>query len=251
MAIIKNLVIFLALITIASCSKGSGKKIRIVDLQGKSHAVKTKVPELNAPILESQGQLGQQQNLFANGAEGAVVTQDITAAPAENALQNNAIENNGVQNLAANDAPKYPTADYKAAEVELADQKKSQDSLAVKVSAGDSNKEPEVVYDLAKVKKTKKVLKNVETSNDSSAVNSANGLKGIYVQTGAFSSMENATKDVESVGKFAKSQIEESTLGDKKIYRVLLGSFSTKAEAAKVIKKLKAANHDSVIVKKK
>ncbi|MBU6338966.1 MAG: SPOR domain-containing protein [Rickettsiales bacterium] len=247
MTIIKSFVVFLALLTITACSKGSGKKIRIVDLQGKSHAVKTKVPELNAQILDSQGKLGQQENVFANVSEGAVVTQDIPTAPAEVAAP---------QNLAANDAQKYPTADYKAAEVELADQKAKlqDDNKMVKVSAGDSvNKEPEVEYDLAKVKKVKRVLKKAETlANVDTAANAENTtLSGFYVQTGAFSTIENATKDEASVKKYAKSQIEESTSGDKKIYRVLLGSFSNKAEALKVIKKLKASGHEAVIVKKK
>lgn len=248
MTIIKNLVIFLALLMIVACSKGSGKKIRIVDLQGKSHAVKTKVPELNAQILESQGKLQQQENVFADASvnQGVVVVQDVPAKPAEAV----------VENLAVNEVQKYPTADYKAAEVELADQKAksqnlpTQDNTAVKVSAGDNdNKQPEVVYDLAKVKKVKRILKKIEDPVNNSV--EASSLSGIYVQTGAFSTMENATKDVESVTKFAKSQIEESASGERKIYRVLLGPFPNKTDAAKVIKKLKAANHDAVIVKKK
>jgi cell division protein FtsN len=260
---IKNLIIFLAILIVSSCSKGSGKKIRIVDLQGKSHAVKTKVPELNAQILESQGRLVQQENIFANNSENQVValneiTQNAVVENNVKTTENNAqdinIQNSAESNqkIVTENQNKYPTADYKAAEIELANQKaKSEDSTLsnkIKVSAGNvfDNKETEVEYDLSKVKKEKKLEKKDKKITDSSN----NILSGIYVQTGAFSNIENAQKDESFVKKYAKSQIEESSSNDKKIFRVFLGPFSNKTEANKIINKLKADNHDAVIVKR-
>ena len=65
---IKNILIFLTLL-IVSCSKSDEKRIRIVDLQGKSHAIKTRVPELNVEILESQDIINDTQKAIQKKIE--------------------------------------------------------------------------------------------------------------------------------------------------------------------------------------
>lgn len=258
---LKNFIIFLSVVLVSCSSKGDTKKIRIVDLQGKSHAVKTKVPELNAQILESQGKLQQEESMFgdaSNGQQGGgnLVAQDLTnqGMPNQEPVQN-----------------KYPTADYNAASLELAKQNSQQIAQAQsdaampteikpsKISAGtfSADKVVEVEYDLSDSKKSKKKFKMAsapakhEVSADASAETSTGVLKGIFVQTGAFSTMNNAEKSSSAVQKFAKVQIEESANGDQKIYRVLLGPFANKAKANQVIAKIKKTGHEAIIVRKK
>ncbi len=251
---LKNFIIFLSVVLVSCSSKGDTKKIRIVDLQGKSHAVKTKVPELNAQILESQGKLWQEERMFgdtSNGQQGSnLVAQDLAnQEPAQN---------------------KYPAADYNAASLELAKQNSQQiaqvqsdatmptEIKPSKIAAGsfDSDKVVEVEYDLSDSKKSKKFkMASAPAKHEVLAdplTETSNGvLKGIFVQTGAFSTMNNAEKSSSAVQKFAKVQIEESANGDQKIYRVLLGPFSNKTKANQVIAKIKKAGHEAIIVRKK
>jgi len=256
---LKNFIIFLSVVLVSCSSKGDTKKIRIVDLQGKSHAVKTKVPELNAQILESQGKLQQEESMFgdaSNGQQGRnLVAQDLAnqGMPNQEPVQN-----------------KYPTADYNEASLELAKQNSQQIAQAQsdatmpteikpsKIEAGSfaSDKVVEVEYDLSDSKKSKKFKMasapaKHEVLADTLAETSNGVLKGIFVQTGAFSTMNNAEKSSSAVKKFAKVQIEESVNGDQKIYRVLLGPFSNKTKANQVIAKIKKAGHEAIIVRKK
>lgn len=266
---LKNFIIFLSLVLVSCSSKGDSKKIRIVDLQGKSHAVKTKVPELNAQILESQGKLKQEENMFgdfSNGRQdsGGLAAQDLAnQQSASQTLVNQALEN---QELPKN---KYATADYDAASMELAKQNSQQNYQGQsssdaakpveikpsKIAAGTfaSDKVVEVEYDLSDSKEPKKKF-NMAASSAKNEVFSdvlASHLKGIFVQTGAFSTMGNAKKSLSAMQKFAKVQIEESANGDQKIYRVLLGPFSNKAKASQVIAKIKRVGHEAIIVRKK
>ncbi len=257
---LKNFIIFLSVVLVSCSSKGDTKKIRIVDLQGKSHAVKTKVPELNAQILESQGKLQQEESMFgdaSNGQQGGgnLVAQDLAnqGMPNQEPVQN-----------------KYPTADYNEASLELAKQNSQQiaqvqsdttmptEIKPSKIAAGSfaSDKVVEVEYDLSDSKKSKKFKMASDPAKhevlaDALAETSNGVLKGIFVQTGAFSTMNNAEKSSLAVQKFAKVQIEESANGDQKIYRVLLGPFSNKTKANQVISKIKKVGHEAIIVRKK
>jgi len=257
---LKNFIIFLSVVLVSCSSKGDTKKIRIVDLQGKSHAVKTKVPELNAQILESQGKLQQEESVFgdaSNGQQGGgnLVAQDLAnqGMPNQEPVQN-----------------KYPTADYNEASLELAKQNSQQiaqvqsdatmptEIKPSKIAAGSfaSDKVVEVEYDLSDSKKSKKFKMASDPAKhevlaDPLAETSNGVLKGIFVQTGAFSTMNNAEKSSSAVQKFAKVQIEESANGDQKIYRVLLGPFSNKTKANQVISKIKKVGHEAIIVRKK
>ena len=127
-----------------------------------------------------------------------------------------------------------------------------------KIAAGSfaSDKVVEVEYDLSDSKKSKKFKMASDPAKhevlaDALAETSNGVLKGIFVQTGAFSTMNNAEKSSLAVQKFAKVQIEESANGDQKIYRVLLGPFSNKTKANQLIAKIKKAGHEAIIVRKK
>jgi cell division protein FtsN len=266
---LKGFIIFLSL-TIASCKMGGdSKKIRIVDLQGKSHALKTRVPELNAPILQSQGKLQQQENMFENS----------TASSSYNNQNNDNFSYQ--QPTEVNEAPlveqnKYATADYQAASSELAMQNaqlqgtvntpQSPNTQYANVAAGKVAEEEIKEIDITDSTKSKKSFgkasvlakhkvaakrSNKKVAVPSSQESYSSDLSGIFVQTGAFSTLGNAEKSALKMQKFSKTQIEESEVQGKKFYRVLLGPFSNKTKAKQMVSKIKGTGHDAIIVRKK
>ena len=74
--------------------------------------------------------------------------------------------------------------------------------------------------------------------------------KLIFVQTGSFSTEENAKQDLSKVQKFYKGKIEEADIGDKKTYRVLLGPIANDKKAKDLVHKVKSSGHDAIVVKK-
>jgi cell division protein FtsN len=79
--------------------------------------------------------------------------------------------------------------------------------------------------------------------------------KGIFVQTGSFSTMQHAKNSLATMEKFstksAKAKIEEAQSGEKTVYRVLIGPFANKQKAAAMVAKIKKSGHQAIIIKNK
>lgn len=138
-------------------------------------------------------------------------------------------------------------------------------------SAGIAEKDQEIEYDLAaadklekkspkkmRLKVGKQAMQEDELGKESGVEVSVEEVaaitkkqKGIFVQTGSFASEENAKHDLAKVQKFSKGRIEEVKLGNKTIYKVVLGPFSNDAKAKDVLRKIKSSGHDAIIVKNK
>jgi hypothetical protein len=239
----KNLVIFLGLI-IASCSAKNDPqtKIRIVDLQGKSHPVATRIPDLNTQVLASQGRLKEEQSVIKNS----------TTEP--NSQFSNPSDNSN-QNLAASQSnpPQAPTFSVVNNQFPT-NQPQPTQSSNVMISGGSVQKEQTVEYDLSKpdeaeMKSGKKVKFKVGQKIAVSE-SEAGKTKGFFAQIGSFSTMNNADKTLASMKKFHKGQIEIVD-GDKTIYRVLLGPFPNRAKANEMVKKIKTSGHEAILVRNK
>lgn len=246
----RNFIIFLSL-SIVSCSyhKNNPQQIRIVDLQGHPRPVTTRVPELNAQILASQGALQQEEGRFKDNASAQVASSQMPQQ----------------QNIAQN---KYasPINNSAAATITTPTETTAAQPAEITVAAG--TKEEEIEYDLSSESKAKPNDKKVKTPKGDSGYKlskpkdaaqtatestiAANPKKGIFVQVGSFSNEASAKITLKSMQKFHKGSIEEATKDDSTtIYRVILGPFPDKVKARTLIKKIKSSGHDAILVRNK
>jgi cell division protein FtsN len=242
----KNLVIFLGLI-IASCSAKNDPqtKIRIVDLQGKSHPVATRIPDLNTQVLASQGRLQEEQTVIKNST-----TEPNSQLP--NPSDNSSFSS---QNLAAPQSnPSQALAVPVVNNQVPTNQSQTAQSSNVMIGGGSAQKEQTVEYDLSKPDEAEmEPSKKVKFKVGQKAVVSesvAGKTKGFFAQVGSFSTMNNADKTLASMKKFHKGQIEIVD-GDKTIYRVLLGPFPNRAKANEMVKKIKTSGHEAILMRNK
>ena len=242
----KNLVIFLGLI-IASCSAKNDPqtKIRIVDLQGKSHPVATRIPDLNTQVLASQGRLQEEQTVIKNST-----TDPNSQLP--NPSDNSAFSS---QNLTApqsnpSQAPIIPVVNNQVP----TNPSQTVQSPNVMISGGSAQKEQTIEYDLSKPDEAEMApSKKVKFKVGQKAVvseSAAGKTKGFFAQVGSFSTMNSADKTLAAMKKFHKGQIEIVD-GDKTIYRVLLGPFPNRTKANEVVKKIKTSGHEAILVRNK
>ncbi|MBM5783121.1 MAG: SPOR domain-containing protein [Pelagibacterales bacterium] len=271
--------------SLISCAKSSEKKIRLVDMQGKAHNVKTRVPELNAGLLQSQNAQNSQapsfssSNLNSNSThnqESYVPQSNPGAQQSLNKYANadyaeasaNIIEQtlqapyNPNNKIVANDTNSKTNENAVKNNLDngpkiLATIGQKQDSEVAEYSLNESTKKDELINLESKKSQAKKsqskksqektfvVTKKVK--NSKKAVSSS----GFFVQVGAFSNSANAQTSLSEMQKFSDGKIEEADLNDKKLYRVLLGPVSSKSKALQLMNEIKSSGHDAVIVRQK
>lgn len=252
MQLISRIFFLIALCSLAACNnKSEQPKIRIVDLHGKPHSVKMRTPELNMQALAAQGNLTEEKIQLQQQKE---VTQ--TDAIASNKYAGNV----GASSEAIRNTLQTPTDPQRAAI-------QNEDSMVDEsdfVTASEGQKSKEVVeYSLSDGKKSKtKTAKpaaaesveeqGVVTDQD---VAISKKQKGIFVQTGSFSTMQHAKNSLATIEKFStktsKAKIEEAQSGEKTVYRVLIGPFANKQKASAMVAKLKKSGHQAIIIKNK
>ncbi len=273
---------------LSSCSyfrnKSSDNKqpqIRIVDLNGKPHPIKTRVPELNAEIMSKI----QRNNNVTNTANPIIPSRQI--------IDNAPIVNNSPPNQQLDDLEKFDGSQYAVQNPEqnnpvVTDQKienktvadTKQNNLdnsqlsnfaATSNITNSNNQEQKANFSNYSEYNNFKLKNYPETKTNSSksfkfsgskvAVSdnlpapknqaiSKNPAHGIFVQSGSFLSLDNANQNLQQVSSFHKAMIEESISGDKKSYRVLIGPFANKKQAQIIIKKLSKSRQKSFLVKK-
>ncbi|MES2961631.1 MAG: SPOR domain-containing protein [Pseudomonadota bacterium] len=235
----KNFVVFLGLI-IASCSAKNDPqtKIRIVDLQGKSHPVATRIPDLNTQVLASQGRLQEEQTVIKNST-----TDPKSQLP--NPSDNSAFSSQNLSSPQSNPS-QVPVATNQAPT-------QTAQSSNVMIGGGSAQKEQTVEYDLSKPDEAEVAPKKVKFKVGQKAAVSesvAGKTKGFFAQVGSFSTMNSANQTLASMKKFHKGQIEIVD-GDKTIYRVLLGPFPNRVKANAMVKKIKTSGHEAILVRNK
>lgn len=217
-------IIIAALVFTSCASKDDRPKIRIVDLDGKSHSVVTKMPELNKKAIASQGVMSEQTAVFENNL------------PPQ---QNSSVQNPEVQ----------PTPDYGVLAQEQTPKKPIIQEQNPSIGAG-KQVEPTIEYDLSSPEEdAKSVSKSGEKSSKKNIV-IGDSKKGLFVQVGAFSNEESAEKVLEKMRKFHKGHIEMGD-GEVKLHRVLLGPFQSKNKALSLVKKIKASGYEAVLMRNK
>lgn len=232
----KNFIIFLSLIFV-SCSPKNDQppKLRIVDLDGKSHSVVTKVPELNKQAMMSQGVYNQQSSAFQNNPTSTSQEQNIAASAPDYGTVSSEIVQQTLQ-------PKPQIQPTPEQEQMVAAGKQSEEAIEYDLSKPEEDAKPEV-----KVAEPKKPAKKISISKVSSKTSN----KGLFVQVGSFASISNANNTLEKMSAFHKGKVVETTAGDKTIYRVLLGPFTSKPKALALVKKITDSGHEAVLMRNK
>ncbi len=216
-----NLIIFLSLV-VASCGwqKNTAPKIRIVDLQGNSHSVTTRVPELNVQALSSQGRMEKPVIEKKSTQQGEIKYQNYQDQNIANAQATSGFPQSN------------PTIPLEAKEV---------------FSGAAAKDSEQVEYDLSEPSDEKKSEKKIKKSSSKKTASTVSGSK-IFVQVGSFSSPTSADSLLKKMKKFHSGKIE-TVEGEKTIYRVLIGPFSNKAKAKEVMKKITNTGQDAILTK--
>lgn len=226
----QNFLIFLISFVAACSSKDDIQpQIRIVDLNGNSHSVVTKVPELNMQAMAMQGHNPEPVKIFNQGES----FENVPKSPS----YSNLIE----QTLNLPQDPKAELSAQNQAEVITPDPKfkmpESQETIEYDLVSPQE--------DLGKNKISDNKEENPSKSNKKITV-SSNKLKGLFVQVGSFSNEDSAKEVLRKMSSFHKGRIEVSD-DERKLYRVLLGPFKTKPAAQKTLNKIVASGHEAVL----
>ena len=254
---IKFLSYFLTIIVIFfglfSCSSDQEKtRVRIVDLKGNAKPVLTKIPEFNARVLE-----------------GVDTTNNIKS-------NNKATEEQQATTIVPEARPSYSNQNYSNQQIAQTAEapvlssynKNNQDSLKSKektnmVFAGRQQDKTIAEYDLANSKddlddgqetnKNKDLQlkddKQDKKNQQQNKKNLASSGKKYFVQTGSYSSQEVADQELKDMKKFARGKVEKVEMSDRITYRVLLGPYTNKAQARKMVNKIVNAGHEAILVK--
>lgn len=237
----KNRIFFL----IASClfftscgfvskwKKDEQPQIRIVDLQGKSHPIVTKVPELNAKVLASQGE----QTIAPIAME--------TKKPIQ--IGEIKYQNYQDQNLANAKATNDFPRDLPLGQTKTPNEQTSQNDEMIQ--AGVKEKDRVVEYDLSENKTILNPKKSTKKNTGKKSLANNSGAN-FFVQVGSFSTRASAESTLKKMQKYHSGEVEVVE-GEKTIYRSLLGPFSNKTAALGLVKKIKSAGQDAIIVKGK
>ncbi len=234
---ISNYCLLVLTVSFFSCAPGNEQaRIRIVDLQGKPHAIATRVPELNSNALARQDNIIDSQN-NQKISDSSEMKPQISATP-------------NYMTPAQNDLGTAPISESSKSLQQTKPDNESDESI---VAAGAPLDKETVEYDLAESenqaktsdnssdKKPKKVL-----AKEKAVVTKGKGK--IFIQVGSFSNLANAKQSLVKMQKFHRGKVE-TIEGEKIIYRVLLGPFSTKQQARKEVKHIKNSGYEAIIVK--
>jgi len=246
------------LATLSSCAlKDSNPKIRLVDVNGKSRKIITRIPDLNLKALAQQGHLysatkdmveinnAHQENNVSNFKNTNPRKADIIKSSIDNKVSNNNKNQNYINKNNRN------FAKFSSSTIE--------DSLAKNIQKS-NNKQPvkEIEFDLSSQarkaidpyranKKVKNYNSKIKAKSKPATLNSRYN-KEVYVQVGSFSKENNAAKFLRYMNKFNKGEIQKIKTISGQVYRVVLGPFSSIDSANKTVKMVKSSGHDALIL---
>lgn len=256
--LIKKIFLLLSILTIFSCaSNDKNPKIRIVDLQGKPKAVLTKVPDFNAKILDGQDSIQPTNPLSNNASQEQQATTIIPEAPVKNypqsatkqvfdTLQAPALNKNISDNSKNNMVFAGRQNEKTVAEYDLANSR--DDEYLPQSNSTKNDKKKNVVKEIFEEKKPAVAEVEIEKKSLESDKTLA---KKYYVQTGSYASKQVALDELAMMKKFHKGKIETVEASDKTMHRVLLGPFTNKNQARKLVNKVVNSGHEAILVKSK
>ena len=262
---LKKLFSIVAIILISSCTNKENQipTIRLVSVDGKPSTIQPKTPSFNAKILqknqnESLPEFDNQKVVSTKVASKNELKQETI--PLEGKKETN---QNNQSKIAKNTANKASDLNYQNSKMsnEINYDLSQKSDLSQKNSLNLESKnvvQNNVIAEPFQKKlakndsETRIMFKNryVLTPLDQHKVknNKATSNKGkIFIQTGSFSTITNATKSLNSNKKFFNNgKIEESL--DGKVHKVLIGPLKTRQQALKIIEKIKKTGQDAIVL---
>ncbi len=245
-----NILLFFCLTLVVSCDlfkKSDDVEIRLVNLEGKSRKMQTRVPDLNLKALADQANLKNNSNNFL-----VANNQQANEPKNESLPQPNLVRDNSYNNIDSQQNQQQNQQDFGQFS-----------SKTVQYSFGQEEKFEEipsqVSYDLSKDENNKEINEvtptatknpNLTKSNPSSTLSKNPDKKEIYVQVGAFSNENNAKNFLKFMKKFSSGQIEKNKTSNGFIHRVLLGPMENVDKANNTIKDIKNSGHDAILIRK-
>jgi septal ring-binding cell division protein DamX len=270
----------IAIFVVFSCNKNQSSQLRFVNLAGKSKPIKFRVPEENAQILGNAKQNTLQsnknnanldkslnQNLAQNSVQNisptnqALVENANPALKPENTPQNKLDSN---QSSSANTNVQYSDNQQQSVK-NIAEQKYDfAENVASSLSpkpASVNNQVPEeemiikgnYTNETKNIKEKEKISdkfkKNLQKSQEKQPLAIKNyNEKKFYLQLASFNNQENAV-DFSQKSKHKNIEVIEANLGDKTVYRAVVGPYQTRLMASKEMQKIKKSGQEAVIIK--
>ena len=250
----------IVLLNLSSCSSEPQKaKIRIVDLQGNFKPVLTKIPDFNAQVLDgkdispapinkaSQEQQSttilpenSQNNSNYNPKQILQSKQALQTLEAPTLNSQNKIPKDSLKNLEKNNMIFAGRQEEKIiSEYDLTNSKEEENNnFDNKINQNKRSKPREIFGQ----NQDAKIL-----SKDNASLKK--GLKRYYAQVGSYGAKEMADEQLVIMQKFYKGKIELAETSDRKMYRVLLGPFTNKIQARKMVNKVVNSGHEAILVK--
>jgi cell division protein FtsN len=255
------------LIGLIACNSDSSKtKIRIVNLEGKPKPVLTRVPEYNAKLLDGQEFNSQNSNQSSNqSSNNASAEQQATTIAPENKINYTNLPNQQIINTVSTPQDKAKIIN------DQSDQYNPQKTNMI--FAGRSKNIENTEYNLANSKDDVEELesnqnkensqtnklenKSIKSKNssdknkkNSEKLTAENSAKSYYVQTGSYIAKDIADQELKLMKKFSQGRVEKVQISEDRItYRVLLGPFTNKAQARKMVNKIVNSGHEAILVK--
>jgi len=234
--------------------KSDDVEIRLVNLDGESRKMYTRIPDLNLKALADQGKSSYDVTKNIVSVENA---DEIKAARTISVPKGNLVRDNSY-----NDIKESPSDN--ASDLESNKNKNFGDfsSKTIDYTFGkkntDSQDVEQIQYDLSKTPKQEAAAKLRDAGNarindvkqQSDSAKPSGAKKEIYIQVGSFSKEQNAKNFLKFMNKFNEGEIQRVKSNNRYINRVLLGPMENLSKANSTITSIKNSGHDAIIIRR-
>jgi len=263
-----NLLVIISIFLVVSCNKNKSTELRFVNLAGKSKPIKFRVPEENAQILNNSKSvnlpnpnLNKETNQNSASKTTTEVAKNNPPIIPQNSL-NTAFNKNEASNSDSSAVSNQYSDNQQQSSKTIAEQKydfaenvnnylvpnpafsykKPEEEMIIQGKYVNENKHiQEKILDKSKKNNLKSFKKAEKILNNT-------GEKQFYLQLGSFNNQENAT-DFINKSKNKNLQTIEANLGNKTVYRTVLGPYQNRKIALKEMQKIKKSGQEVVIIK--
>lgn len=249
----KLILVFLSLFFVSCAMQDDQPKIRIVDMNGNAKPVVTRMPDLNAQAMVSQGMVVDRRGM--NQDRKSSVTQNTLPAKNDFGTASSQAIQQTLQTQPAPEVSQIPTTNS-SVPIVVAGTVPEEKNEAIEYNLSDSQTKAEaeernpIVKTLVKTpgKKTVKKIAVKKPAKEVAVAAQATGGKKFFVQVGSFSNQGNADILLGKMKKFHSGKVEVVE-GEKAVYRVWLGPFPNRIKANAMVKKVTTSGHEAILVK--
>jgi cell division protein FtsN len=263
-----NLLVIISIFLVVSCNKNKSTELRFVNLAGKSKPIKFRVPEENAQILNNSKSvnlpnpnLNKETNQNSASKTTTEVAKNNPPIIPQNSL-NTAFNKNEASNSDSSAVSNQYSDNQQQSSKTIAEQKYDfaenvTNSLVPNPAFSNKQAEEEMIIQGKYVNETKHIQEkildkskknNLKSFKKAEKILNNTGKKQFYLQLGSFNNQENAT-DFINKSKNKNLQTIEANLGNKTVYRTVLGPYQNRKIALKEMQKIKKSGQEVVIIK--